>query len=153
MVLAAIAGAHGVAGDVRLKLFAESIASLKRHGRFQAGGAELTLRSVRDGPHGPIARFAEVSDRDHAERLRGTELAVPRDALPPLGDGEVYVADLMGLPALADGVEIGRVAGHENFGAGDLIEVERPDGASFLVPFARCEMGEGVLAIDPQFIG
>jgi len=152
VVLAAIAGAHGITGEVRLKLFAEGLDSLRRHKAFVAGGAVLTLRSLRDGPHGPIARFAEIADRNAAEALRATELAVSRDALPPPADGEIYVADLIGLPALADGVEIGSVVAVENYGAGDLVEVERASGTSFLVPFARCTLADGAIAVDPAFI-
>lgn len=151
VVLAAIAGAHGITGEVRLKLFAEGLDSLRRHKAFAAGGAVLTLRSLRDGPHGPIARFAEIADRNAAEALRGVELAVPRDTLPPPADGEFYIADLIGLPARADGAEVGRVVAVENYGAGDLIEIERPDGGRFLVPFARCELGDGAITIDPAF--
>lgn len=147
-----VAGAHGIAGEVRLKLFAESLASLRRHRVFGAGPAVLTLKSVRDGPHGAIARFAEVADRGAAEALRGAELSVPREALPPAEDGEVYVADLIGLTALADGVPVGRVVAIENFGAGDLVEIERGEGGTVMIPFARCAIEHGALAVDPAFL-
>jgi 16S rRNA processing protein RimM len=67
--------------------------------------------------------------------MRGTELTVPRDALPPLGEGEYYHADLIGLPAVSTaGEDLGRVVAVENFGAGDVLEIERPDGKRFMVP-------------------
>ena len=100
-MLAAIAGAHGVHGEVRLKLFAESMASLERHTRFEANGRTLTLTHLRDAPTGPVARFAEITTRDAAEALRGTALTVPRTALPPPAPDEIYIADLIGLPARA----------------------------------------------------
>lgn len=152
MTLAAVAGAHGLAGEVRLKLFAESIASLARHTRLRAGDAMLTLESVRDTPQGPIARFTEITDRTLAEALRGVTLTVSRAQLPPPASGEHYVVDLIGLPATAAGAPIGHVTAIENYGAGDLVEIARPDGARFLVPYARCETGDGALAIDPDFI-
>jgi 16S rRNA processing protein RimM len=96
VALAAIAGAHGVGGEVRLKLFAASVDSLKPHKRFEVDGRKLTLKGLRDGSQGPIARFAEVTDRNAAEALRGTLLSVPRSALPPLGEGEYYHADQIG---------------------------------------------------------
>ena len=126
VTLAVIIGAHGVGGEVRLKLFAESVAGLKAHKSFNDGS--LTLKSLRDG-NNIIARFAEISDRNAAERMRGTELTVPRDALPPLDDGEYYHADLIGLAAVSDaGNDLGRVVAVENFGAGDVLEMGRAGG-------------------------
>ncbi|OYX66426.1 MAG: 16S rRNA processing protein RimM [Sphingomonadales bacterium 32-64-17] len=126
ITLAAIAGAHGITGDVRLKLFGEGLPSLKQHKSFNEGA--LTLTKLRDdGKGGAIARFAEVSSRTDAEKLRGTVLAVARDSLPPLAEGEYYYADLIGLPAVSDtGEALGRVVAVENFGASDVIEIERP---------------------------
>jgi 16S rRNA processing protein RimM len=135
IVLAAVTGAHGVTGDVRLKLFGEGMATLKAHKAFNSGA--LTVSKLRDdGKGGAIARFAEVADRSAAEALRGTLLSVDRAALPPLAEGEYYHADLIGLPAVADddGAALGMVVAVENYGAGDIIEVERPDGKRFMVP-------------------
>src|SRR3546814_7840618 len=70
----------------------------------------LTLTSVRVGSKGAIARFAEITDRTAAEGLRGTALTVPRASLPPLGEGEYYHVDLVGLPVVTDaGTPAGRV--------------------------------------------
>jgi len=130
VTLAVIIGAHGVAGEVRLKVFAED---LKPYKSFNNG--TLTLKSVRPGGNGTIARIAEVNDRNAAEALRGTELTVPRSALPPLAEGEYYHADLLGLPAVStEGEALGAVVAIDNFGAGDVIEIERPDKKRFMVP-------------------
>jgi len=138
VTLAAIAGAHGVAGEVRLKLFSEGVATLKRHLNRENGfnGGTLTLTALRDdGKGGAIARFAQCIDRNAAEALRGTLLTVPRSTLPPLGAGEYYHADLIGLPAVSnDGTALGTCIAVDNFGAGDVLEVRRPDGKSFMVP-------------------
>src|SRR3546814_9114524 len=96
VTLAAVAGAHGIGGEVRLKLFANDIESLKRHRTFDAGGRMLSLKSIRPDKGDAVARFAEVSDRTDAEKLRGTVLAVARESLPPLGEGEYYHADQIG---------------------------------------------------------
>ncbi len=129
MVLAAITGAHGIGGEVKLKLFADDVAA---HPSFNDGA--LTLKSLR----GNIARFAEVSDRTAAEALRGTALSVPRSALPPLEEGEYYHADLIGLPAVStEGEPLGEVVAVENFGASDVVEIERPTGKRFMVPMTE----------------
>jgi 16S rRNA processing protein RimM len=155
VTLAAVAGAHGVRGEVRLKLFADSLDSLKRHERFLAGERTLTLVSLRPGGGGAIARFAGVDDRNAAESLRGQLLAVPRAALPPLEAGEYYHADLIGLPCEdAEGTPLGTVVAVENFGAGDLLEIERPDGRRALIPFrdgVADLKGDRVVA-DPIFL-
>ena len=136
ITLAVIIGAHGIAGEVRLKLFAADVAGLQRHASFNAG--TLTLKSLRSGNNGAIARFAEIADRNAAEAMRGTELSVPRSALPPLEPGEYYHADVIGLPCVdAAGVAIGHVVAIENFGAGDVIEIERPDGKRAMMPFTE----------------
>ena len=142
VTLAAIAGAHGVTGEVRLKLFGEGIATLKRHKAFN--DEALTLKSLRDdGKGGAIARFAEIADRTTAEALRGTLLVVPRSALPPLEEGEYYHADLLGLAAVSDtGEPLGTVVAVENFGAGDILEIERADGKRFMVPMTPAAVPE-----------
>ena len=155
VTLAAVAGAHGVGGEVRLKLFAESVESLRRHKTFEAAGRTLTLRSLKPGKPDAVARFAEVASREAAEALRGTLLTIARAELPPLADGEYYHADLIGLPAVAaDGTEVGKIAAVENFGAGDILEIEKPDGKRFMVPFrpeAVPDVGARVV-IDPAYV-
>ncbi len=133
VTLAAIIGAHGVSGDVRLKLFGTGAAALKAYQTFN-NGTMTVQKLVDDGKGGAIARFAEVSDHNGAEALRGTALTVPRSALPPLGEGEYYFADLIGLPAIStDGEPLGTCVAIDNFGAGDVLEIQRPDGKKFMV--------------------
>ena len=141
VTLAVIIGAHGVAGEVRLKLFTDDVGSLKAHKTFNGGA--LTMTSVRPGTNGAIARFAEITDRNTVEAMRGTELAVPRDALPPLADGEYYHADLMGLPCVTtEGDIVGICVAVENFGATDVLEIERPDKKTFMVPMTPAAVPE-----------
>ncbi|RSU54682.1 ribosome maturation factor RimM [Sphingomonas sp. S-NIH.Pt15_0812] len=150
VTLAAIIGAHGVAGEVRLKVFADDLSPFTR---FNDGA--LTLTSLRPGNNGAIARFAEIRDRNAAEAMRGTTLTVPRSELPPLAEGEYYHADLIGLPAVTPtGEPLGTVVAVDNFGAGDVIEVERPTGKRFMVPMrpeAVPEWSPERMVIEPDF--
>lgn len=134
VTLAAIIGAHGITGDVRLKLLGEGVEALSRHSSFNNGA--LTLVRIRpDNKGGAVARFEGVNDRNAAEALRGTALTVAPEALPPLEEGEFYHSDLIGLRAVSDaGEELGTVCAVENFGATDIVEIERPDGTRFMVP-------------------
>lgn len=147
VTLAVITGAHGVTGEVRLKLFANDLSGYRS---FNNGS--LTVKSLRNG----IARFAEVPDRNAAERLRGTELTVPRSALPPLEEGEYYHTDLLGLPVVSTaGDPLGTVIAIDDFGAGDVIEVERPDKKRFMVPMnlqAVPEWNDDRLVVDEAFV-
>jgi 16S rRNA processing protein RimM len=153
VTLAAIIGAHGVAGELRLKLFGEGPESLKRYKSFNAGARVLTLKSIRPGPNGAVARFAEVADRNDAEALRGTELTVPRSALPPLEPGEYYHVDLIGLPCVTDaGVSVGKVVAVENFGAGDILEIEKADGKRFMVPIHAAQIEAERAVLDAAFV-
>ena len=142
-------------GELRLKLFSDSVESLARHSRFYVGERELALKDIKDGGKTAIARFEGVSDRTAAEALRGQLVEIDRDALPPLEEGEYYHADLVGLLCVDEaGNALGTVAAVENFGAGDLLEVERSNGKRSLIPFrepiARLE-GDRIV-LDPEFL-
>jgi len=164
VTLAAITGAHGVAGEVRLKLLGDGLDALKAHSSFNANveGGSLTLTKIRsDNKGGAIARFAEVTDRTSAEKLRGTTLSVSRDALPALEEGEYYHADLIGLAVVTDaGDAIGRVIAVQNFGATDIVEIEKEPAPekgqkTFMVPMiaqAVLEWDSGRLVISADFI-
>src|SRR5919202_570953 len=136
IALAAVAGAHGVKGEVRLKLFSDSADSLAAHGQLYVGGAKRRLLAIRDAGKSAVARFEGISDRSAAEALRGSLVEVDRSALPPLEEGEYYHVDLIGLPAVdQDRNAVGTVVSVENYGAGDLLEIELEEGKRSLVPF------------------
>ena len=155
VALAAVAGAHGVKGELRLKLFADSVDSLARHSRLHVGGRELTLKDIKDGGKTAIARFEGVSDRSAAEGLRGALVEIDRSSLPPLEEGEYYHADLIGLTCFSENDEtIGSVVGVENFGAGDLLDIELVSGKRALIPFRDpiSRMEEARIVLDPEFL-
>ena len=154
VVLGVITKPKGVRGQVRIASFTERPGDLVAYGPLYDGPGgrimDVTLRETLKGSV-VVAQIAGVTDRDAAEALRGVELHIPRSALPvidgpaidgpeadgPEADGdEYYHADLVGLEAVsADGETIGRVAALHNFGAGDILEVMRQDGDSFMLPF------------------
>ena len=134
LALAAVIGAHGVRGEVRLKLLGEGLDALRTHSHFNDGSIEITMLRD-DGKGGAIARLAGVTDRGAAEKLRGTVLHVDRAALPPLEPGEFYYADLIGLPVETDmGAAVGHVVDVVHYGATEIVEIERTGGGRFMVP-------------------
>ena len=154
IALAAVAGAHGVKGEVRLKLFSDGIESLSRHDKLLVGGVERRLLSIRDAKT-PVARFDGIADRSAAEALRGSLIEVERSALPPLEAGEYYHADLIGLPAVdGHGNPVGTVVAVENYGAGDLLEIERAGGTRALIPFKPgiADLEDARIVLDPEFL-
>jgi len=155
IALAAVAGAHGVKGELRLKLFSDSIESLSTHEKLYVGGAERRLLTIRESGKMPVARFEGIADRSAAEALRGSLVEVDRSALPPLEEGEYYHADLIGLPAVdGEGARVGRVVAVENYGAGDLLEVELPDGRRSLIPFKPgiADLEEERIVLDREYL-
>ena len=154
VALAAVAGAHGVKGEVRLKLFSDSVESLSRHDKLYVGGAERRLLAIREGKM-VFARFEGITHRSAAEALRGMLIEVDRSALPSLEEGEYYHADLIGLAALdRDGRDLGTVVAVENYGAGDLLEIEAGDGKRSLIPFRPgiADLEDGRIVLDPEFL-
>lgn len=151
VMLAAIAGAHGVTGEVRLKVFTQDLAGLKKYKTFNDGA--LTLKKVRLHKIGAVARFEEITDRNMAEAARGTQLKVPHEELPDLDDDEFYYSDLIGLPCISDdGVAVGKICAVENYGAGEVIEIERPDGKKFMVPSHAADIGANPIIVQSGFI-
>nr|WP_294168865.1 ribosome maturation factor RimM [uncultured Sphingomonas sp.] len=155
IALAAVAGAHGIRGELRLKLFTDGAESLARHEAVFVGGREHRLLSVKDAGRVAVARLQGIEDRAAAEALRGCLLEVDREVLPPLDEGEYYHADLIGLPCVDQaGTPLGVVSAVENFGAGDLIEVEDEAGKRALVPFKAgiADLENRRIVIDPAFL-
>lgn len=155
IALAAVAGAHGVKGELRLKLFSESADSLSRHEKLFVGGVERRLLSIRDGGKTAVARFEGIADRSAAETLRGSVVEVDRSALPPLEEGEYYHADLIGLSAVTrDKDAVGTVVAIENYGAGDLLEIEDAQGKRSFIPFRSgiADLEEGKIILDRDFL-
>jgi 16S rRNA processing protein RimM len=154
IALAAVAGAHGIKGEVRLKLFSDSIESLSQSRKLYVAGTERRLVGIRDGKV-PVARFEAISDRGAAEALRGSLVELDREALPPLADGEYYHADIIGLPCVdRAGAPLGTVAAVENYGAGDLLEIELEGGRKSLIAFKPgiADLEDGRVVIDPEFL-
>jgi 16S rRNA processing protein RimM len=155
IALAAVAGAHGIKGELRLKLFSDSAESLSRHAKLYVGGAERRLLSIRDSGKTAVARLEGVDDRSAAEALRGSLVEIDRSALPPLEEGEYYHADLIGLPAEdGEGRPVGIVAAVENYGAGDLLELELAGGKRSLIPFRQgiADLKGDRVVVDPEFL-
>jgi 16S rRNA processing protein RimM len=75
--------------------------------------------------------------------------------LPPLEEGEYYHADLIGLPCVdREGLVVGAVAAVDNFGAGDLLDIETAGGKRSLIPFKPgiADLEDGRIVLDREFL-
>ena len=154
VALAAVAGAHGIKGEVRLKLFTDGIETLKGAETLFVGGTPRKI-AVRQGGKVAIAKIDGVADRNAAEALRGTLIEIDREALPPLEEGEYYHADLIGLTCFSKEDEtIGSVVGVENYGAGDLLDIELVSGKRALIPYKDgiADMVDAHIVLDADFL-
>lgn len=127
--IAKIGAAHGVRGEVRLWPFTQDPLAVLDYGETESfdGERRFKVTQARAAKDHLIARIEGCDSRNDAEKLNGIELYVPRDRLPPPGEGEFYHADLIGLDAVTrEGMALGRVVAVQNFGAGDLLEVRPP---------------------------
>ncbi|GIQ79256.1 ribosome maturation factor RimM [Bradyrhizobium sp. RD5-C2] len=157
--VARIGAAHGVRGAVRLWTFTEDPLAVKDYGPLMTkdGTRQFELTHAREAKDHLVVTLKGVASRDDAERLNGLELYVPRDRLPETDDGEYYHTDLIGLAAVTTSEQtLGKVIAIHNFGAGDIIEIAPPQGATMLLPFTNAvvptvDLAGGRVVIDlPQ---
>jgi 16S rRNA processing protein RimM len=138
--VARIGAAHGVRGAVKLWTFTEDPLAVKHYGPLTTkdGTRQFEVTHAREARDHLVATLKGIATREDAERLNGIELYVAREKLPATDEDEYYHADLIGLAAVTAGDEpLGRVIAIHNFGAGDIIEIAPPHGATLLLPFTN----------------
>ena len=139
--LGVMVGAHGERGLVKVKSYTEVPEDVAALGPVsdKSGRRHWTLQVTGQAKGVVLVRIEGVKDRDAAQALHGTELYVDRSALPVLEEEETfYHADLVGLKVEdRQGRDLGRVRAVENYGAGDLLEIDGPDGKSLMLAFTK----------------
>src|SRR5580698_5686507 len=148
--------AHGVRGAVKLWTFTEDPLAVTTYGPLvtKDGARSFEIATAREAKGHLVATLKGIATREDAERLNGIELYIARDRLPATDDDEYYHADLIGLAAVDAADEpLGRVIAIHNFGAGDIIEIAPPDGATMLLPFTNAvvptvDLAKGCVVIE-----
>ena len=134
-----IVGPHGVRGLVTIRPYTQEARDIVAYGPLDTGAGRrlsLVLKGVKKT--GLIAAIDGVDSREAAQALKGEALFVDQAVLPALPADEWYHGDLMGLVAHGSGGEnLGAVVAVQNFGAGDLLEIQPRAGESFYVPLTR----------------
>ena len=129
-----IVAPQGIRGEVRIQTFTEHPSDFKNLAVFGKNIEPDAFRFVRAVPNTNviIAKIDGISDRNMAETLRGTELFINRNSLPQPHEGEYYQADLIGMDVVRNGTVLGHVECFQNFGAGDIIELDNGEMVAFL---------------------
>lgn len=157
IVIGAIAGAYGVRGEVRIKSFCAVPEEIETYSPLtDSEGNTYDLAIIRPIKSGYSARIAQVTSKEDADTLKGTELFAERDQLPNLPDDEFYHTDLIGLEVVDTGGEtLGKIKAVHNHGADDLLEVTlKGSSKTELVPFTKAivptvDLEAGRVVIDP----
>ncbi len=141
---------HGVHGEVKLYPTTDDFTHLKKVKVYYLPGAEgmeefhpVGMKQQNDRL---ILRFAELTDRDAAEKLRKKELFVDRAQAVPLGKDEYYISDLIGLAVYENDEKIGTVEDVLETGANDVYQIRREDGRELLLPAIK----QCVLSVDVE---
>ncbi len=140
VVMGIITNAHGIRGEVKIKSFTENPQDIAAYGPLLVndGPREVEILRLRPAKGTFVAKLKGIDDRNAAEALKGCKLKIPRQRLPEPDDDEFYYEDLLGLRVEDEhGQPLGRIKAVQNFGAGDLLEIQPKKGASFYVPFTR----------------
>ncbi|WP_269931915.1 ribosome maturation factor RimM [Aminobacter sp. HY435] len=159
--MAVIGAAHGIKGELRVKTFTGDPLALADYGPLYAkDGRAFEIAAIRPANEVVVVRFKNVTDRNAAEALTGTELFVDRSALPDDGEeGEFYHTDLVGLVVRDEnGESVGKVFAVQNYGGGDILEIQYQGRKGVLIPFTQAavpvvDIAGGFVAIDTVAAG
>jgi 16S rRNA processing protein RimM len=137
-----VMGPYGVRGWVKVAPFTEATDALVDYPswwlvpREGLEGKAWPVESARVHADTVVAKLAGIDTREAAAVLKGSLVAVPRNALPPLGEEEMYVGDLIGMTVVnRRGETLGKVEAVDSFGAQPIMRVAAEGGAVRLVPF------------------
>jgi len=131
---------QGLEGAVKIRSYTAHPEDIASYGPVsdETGTRQFGVHVLQATKKDLVAKLSGINNRNAAEAIRGLELYVTRDALPEPDEEEFYYSDLIGLNVeILNGQLIGKVKSMDNFGAGDVMEVELKNGGSFLLPFTH----------------
>ena len=141
-----IGASHGLLGTMKVKSFSgetDHFFALKRVDlRIKERFVSFQVDRVEPYKEGVLLKLAGVNSREESERLRGLEIWVDRANASSLAEGEYYLADLCRCRVYQADREIGRVFAVCEGGSAEFLEIERPSGERFVVPFCAPFVGD-----------
>jgi len=138
--LGQIVAAHGIKGQVKIKTFTTSPENLIEYGTLVNQKHEpivVNITTIKP-PYSVIAFIEGVTTRNQAEILKGTQLFVFEDQLPPSSEDEVYYEKLIGQPLIANAKILAHITGVFDFGAGSFCEAKTPEGKTGTIHLSSC---------------
>ncbi len=143
-----IVAPHGVRGDIRILPQTEHPEQfLDLDYLLLEDGRTLHLTNARFHKRMALVKCREVNNMNEAELLRGKKVFIRTEDLPELGEGEFYVADLLGCNVVdAEGAQVGVLKDVISTGSNDVYIVKADDGKEILVPALKQHVKE----INPQ---
>lgn len=146
MPLAEVARPHGVAGELRLKVYnrdSDLLFQLERVVvRFASGEErEVAVRNVRPAGEAVLALLEGCVGRTEAERWRGAQLLAPREAFPEPEPGEFYACDVEGARVEVGGEPFGEVERLVSYPTCDALVIRSAEGR-FEVPLVEGAVDE-----------
>lgn len=156
--VAQVAASFGVRGEFKLISHMDDPLSVLEYNPLynQSGEPALVITAARAHKGALIVKAEGVADKDKADAIKGLKLYVRREDLPEVEDADdFYITDLIGLEVRGtDGAVLGRLKGVEDFGAGDLLDIQPKGGSSYYLMFTRENVPEvnvaaGYIVIDP----
>ena len=134
-----VSGPKGLDGSLRIRSYTTQPEDIISYGPVsdRTGENQYDIDILQSTKKGLVVKIGGIEDRDAAEAIKGLDLYVSRGSLPELDEGEFYFSDLIGLDAVnLNGSLIGKVKSVDNFGAGNVMELEMQDGNYLSLPFS-----------------
>jgi 16S rRNA processing protein RimM len=124
---------HGIRGEVKVKLHFEGSDALDVASKVQLVHPDGKrswhgIEHARPAGKGSLLALEGVTTCNDAETLRGVTVHVLRSELPPLGEGEYYLADLVGCTVYSGGSPFGVVREVRPDPSIDTLVIETPSG-------------------------
>lgn len=133
ITIGAITSAYGIKGWVKIKPFTQPIDNFLNYQQcvLKSQQGEHAAKVLQAKVHGNmiIAQLEGVDDRDAAQLLAKTEVAVPKACLPSLAQDEFYWHELQGLQVYVENKLIGVVAYLLETGSNDVLVVQSCEGS------------------------
>ena len=144
VVIGTIVAPHGVRGDIRILPQTERPEQFLEHEHLLlADGRVLHIDAARFHKRMVLVKCAEINTMNEAEAFRGQEVFVMRTDLPPLAEGEYYVADLLGSEVVdPDGKKIGVLKDVVTTGSNDVYVIRGLDNKDILLPALKKHVKE-----------
>ena len=135
--------AHGVRGEASVEPWTDSLErfddleSVTLVSPDEQQTREVSIESVRLHAGRALMKFAGIDTPEDVQLLHNWTVEIPEADARKLEEDEYFLHDLAGLTLIdAEGRERGVVVEAYEGGGGILLEVKRPDGKRFELPFA-----------------